>query len=161
VHDSNTPSLLTRLSGFSFFCLLTIACFTWFIWSAFNLISQIQDGSSVISFDKGSMYMLGAGIGLAILTLGGLYQGVMRLKFSTKQERVIRDGVIAGIIIMFVFPHVVHYPVSEIMKERNYYRCEKMSYRWLLYKKLIYTDTLRTCESLVREEQITRSSSGR
>jgi len=161
VDDSNTPSLLTRLSGFSFFTLLTIACFTWFIWSTFNLISQIQNGSSVITFDKGSMYMLGAGIGLAILTLGGLYQGVMRLKFSPKQEMVIRNGVVSSIIVIFVFPQVAHYSVSEIMKERNYYRCEKMSYRWLLYKKLIYTDNFRTCESLVREKQIAKSSSGR
>jgi len=157
MEESDSPSLLARISGFLFFFSITIACFAWFIWSAIELFRSVYDKLPVIIFDKGSMYALGAGITSIVITLTGVYQGFMRLELSKRQETLVKYAMISGVIVMFVFPQIVHYSVSKIIKERSYYSCENMSYQWLLYKKIVYTKNIVTCNDFTREKEITKN----
>jgi hypothetical protein len=158
-HGSST--ILARFGGLFLFFVLTTACFVWFAWSAYSIVDSISSKADVVYFDKGSLYMLGAGIGLASLTLAILYEGILRRNLTSKITMVITRSALIGVSLMFILPHVLHYLASTYLTDENYVVCDEASYQWLLYKKLVYTTNQLTCEVLVQEKEITKSSSGR
>ena len=102
--------------------------------------------------------MLGVGIVLLTLTLVGFFQGVAGLNLSDRIESAIKTSIIIGIIIMFIFPHVMDYAVVQKMKNRNYDECEELSYRWLMYKKSVFSATAAECHHLVWQRSKSKNS---
>jgi len=155
------PTVLARVSGFFIFFGLTIACFSWFIWSTYNICDLIFSKAQVVYFDKGSLYMFGAGIGLSSLTFAILYEGVFRRELTEKVTKFITRSALIGVLFMFFLPNALHYLSSIYLAKNEYVVCSDASYQWLLYKEIVYTDNKFTCEALVKESEITKSSSGR
>jgi hypothetical protein len=146
------PSMQTRVLSFAFLLILTASFFLWFVISSYGLNSDIESDSAVIVFDKGVMYVLGGVLGLCGLLFAAVYQGILEKSLSKKGERVLTKLIIACIVIMFVFPHVVQYYVENIIERKTYQVCDEMIYKWLFYEKYYYTDTPETCRTLITEK---------
>ncbi|MEJ2680365.1 MAG: hypothetical protein P8176_02665 [Gammaproteobacteria bacterium] len=156
----SSPTALARYSGFFLFLLMTVACFVWFAWSAYDIVDSISSKALAVYFDKGSLYMLGAGIGLASLTFAIFYEGVLRRSLTSKITRGITRSALMGVSLMFILPHVLHYLTGTYLEEERYVVCDEVSYQWLLYKKLVFTSNQDACKNLAKEKEITKSSSG-
>jgi hypothetical protein len=150
----SSPTALARYSGFFLFLLLTAACFFWFSWSAYDIVNSISSKAHAVYFDKGSLYMFGAGIGLASLTFAIFYEGILRRKLTNKITKGITRSALVGISLMFILPQVLHYLASTYLEKDRYVICDEMSYQWLLYKKIVYTTNQLRCETLIQEKEI-------
>lgn len=155
------PSPLTRFLSVVFFSMLTLSALAWFVVSVIGIISQFSLNDPVVGFDKGSMYMLGVGLGLLLLTIGGIMQGIFGQALTPKEETLFKRGIVISIVLMVTFPQLAHYLVSKYAHKQHYSICNDATYRWLLYRKLYYTESKITCDKLVNEKEITKSSSGR
>jgi len=67
MNDEQRPPLITRILSGALLSALTLAALAWFFISVTELISKFRLGDPVVGFDKGSMYMLGCGLGLLLL----------------------------------------------------------------------------------------------
>lgn len=147
------PSLLVRISSVAFFVMLTLGAFIWFVISTTQLISKFRLESQVISFYKGSMYMLGCGLGLLLLTIGGIFQGIFKLELTTKQSSLLSRGIIVSLLLMILFPQLAHYIVDRNVQKQSYSICDDVSYRWLFYTKLYYTKSKDVCNELAKKKE--------
>jgi hypothetical protein len=155
MEDAVQPSKLTRVASVSVFAFCALGAIGWFLWSAMDLVSQLVSGSEVVAFDKGAVYMLGVGLGLALLTHAGVHEGILGRPMTKQFGRWMNIGAIGSIGVMLLFPHVFHAAVGQyLVKSQGYQVCEEASYRWLLYRRIFYTSTPEICMSLAA----TRSS---
>jgi len=155
------PSTLVRFLSVGFFLILTLSALAWFVVSIIGLAFQFRMNDAVVGFDKGSMYMLGAGLGLLLLTIGGVMQGLIGKELTPKQEALFAKGLISSLILMVTFPQLTHYIVANYAQKQNYIVCKNATYRWLLYSKIYYVKNETACIELVNEKEIEQSSSGR
>lgn len=146
------PSILVRVSSLSFFVILAFGSLLWFSFSLIKLIYELLEIPVVISFDKGSMYMLGGGVAAILFSIGGVVQGVLEKKMSPKLESCLSKAIITSLVFMFGFPHISHYAVSSFLKSRNYLHCDEAGYGWLLYRKIYYTRDGAVCAELVKKD---------
>src|SRR5690554_3354003 len=149
--DGDQSSILARLGGFLWFFAMTMACFVWFTWSGYNIVGLIFSEAHVVYLDEGSLYMFGAGVGLASLTFAILYEGILRRKLTKTITKFIARSALVGIALMFTLPHLLHYLAGIYLAEKNYTVCDEQSYQWLVYRKIVYTNSQRTCELLSQE----------
>jgi len=161
MNDEQHSSLLARILSFTFFSVLTLAALTWFFISITELISKFRLGDPVIGFDKGSMYMLGCGLGLLLLSIGGVMQGIIGLKLTKKMDALFTRGLVISLLLMFAFPQLTHYVVDKYAHKQHYSICSDATYRRLLYGKFYYTESKIACDKLINEKEITKISSGR
>lgn len=161
MYSEHNPSFSTRLLSVAFFAILTILSLVWFFISVTSLLSQFRLNESVIAFDKGSMYMLGVGIGLLSLTIGGLMQGIFGKVLTSKWESLFKRSLVVSIIVMVALPQLAQYSVDSYARKQHYDICNEATYKWFLYSKYYYTDNQIACNKLVKEKEITKSSSGR
>jgi len=116
----SSPTALVKYGGFFLFILLTGACFVWFSLSAYDIVDSISSKAHTVYFDKGSLYMFGAGIGLASLTFAIFYEGILRRKLTNKITKGITRSALAGISLMFILPHALHSLASTYLEEERY-----------------------------------------
>lgn len=159
--DEQNTSILVRFLSVAFFLVLALAALAWFIVSVSELVSDLLFGRSVVSFDKGAIYMLGAGLAGLLFAIGGVMQGLLRKNLTPKIEVLFTKALMFSLILMFGFPHVAHYVVASYTQQKNYRLCSDATYQWLLYSKLYYTSSSEACNELVKEKEITKSSSRR
>lgn len=154
MNEKHQPSLLVRIGSVAFFLALTLGAFTWFTISTTGLIYQFHIESQVVGFDKGSMYMLGCGIGLLLLTIGGAMQGIFGLELTSKRQSLFTRGILISLALMVIFPQLTHYSVDKYAQKHRYTICSDASYHWLLYTKLYYTRTKIACNELGKEKEM-------
>jgi len=155
------PSALARFLSVGFFLVLTLSALAWFVFSIIGFITQFRMNNVVVGFDKGSMYMLGIGLGLLLLTIGGVMQGLFKKKLTPKKETLFARGLVFSLILMVTFPQLTHYLVANYSQKQNYIVCSDATYRWLLYSKIYYAKNETACNELVNEKEITISKIGR
>lgn len=145
-------SPMARFLSVGFFLVLTIASLAWFFVSTTSLISQIRLNAPIIGFDKGSVYMLGIGLGLLLLSVGGIMQGILGKALTPANESLFKKGIVISILLMFLLPHAVHYGVSQYTQKQHYTLCNEATYRWFLYSKFYFTNNASGCDALIREK---------
>lgn len=152
-----SPSILARLSGIGFFLLFAIAALAAYIFSMTKLTSAFLSGQPVVSFDKGSTYFLGAGIGGFLFVIGGVREGLLRTTLTAKEASLFSKGLIFSLFLTFALPHITHYAIATYTQYKNYSICRDASYRWLLYSKFYYTNTELACDELVEQKRSRRA----
>ncbi len=157
MNDEQHPSILVRLLSIGFFLVFALAALAWFALSMSDLISALSSGRPVVSFDKGSAYMLGAGIGGLLFVIGGVMQGLLRKKLTPRAKTLFARSLIFSLILMFGFPHIAHYVVASYAQQENYKICSDATYRWFLYSKFYYTKNNLVCNELAEQKEITKS----
>ena len=159
MESSHQHSPLTMFCILLIFSLMALSTLTWFGWSVFQLYAQIAENGPVIVFDKGVFYLLGGGSGIAILTLYMFYEGVLKLPLTEKVAKILTNSLIGSVSVMFVLPHIVHYPVESYLEGRGYTICEQASYRWFAYREIAYVSNSEACAELV-ERKNNRAAGG-
>lgn len=153
MNDNLHPSILIRLLSIGFFLVFALAALAWFFLSMNDLMTAFSSGLPVVSFDKGSTYMLGAGIGGLIIAIGGVVQGLLRKNLTPKAKTLFAKSLIFSLILMFGLPHIVHYAVTSYTQKEDYHLCNDATYRWVLYSKLYYTKNNMACNELVEQKK--------
>ena len=138
--NADTPSVIVRLTSFIFFISFSVACFWWFIASSYSIFHSLFIESLVISFSKGAMYALGAGMASFTMIYIGAYQILKKTELSKRQEKIATKLLVLLILLMFIIPAITHFSVNKIAITKGYFECEEMSYHWLLYSKYYYTE---------------------
>ncbi len=108
--------------------------------------------SPSIAFNKGIFYMLGGGIGLGALFTGMIIEVWIKRPPSDRILKNVGRTAIAGVVIMFALPQVVHYSIANYLEPKGYEICGDASYQWLHYQDIIYTNNPEVCLKLVREK---------
>ncbi len=155
------PSILVRFLSIVFFLMFALAALVWFALSMNDLMAAFSSDLPVVSFDKGSTYMLGAGIGGLLMVIGGVIQGILRKNLTDRAKILFTRSLIFSLILMFGFPHLAHYAVISYTKKKDYHVCNEATYRWVLYSKFYYTKNNLACNEFVQQREIAKSSSGR
>ena len=161
MNEGKSSSLLVRILCVALFLVLAFGALAWFFISAAGLISQFLIENPVVGFDKGSMYMLGGGLGLLLFAIGGMMQGVFGLELTPKKTTFFSRGLLVSIVLMFTFPHMTHYVVDIYAYKKHYSVCDDATRRRRLYSKFYYTESKAACEKLVSEKEIRKGSRGR
>ncbi len=134
--------LYTSLLLFSIFSLGSLA---WFLIELYSLFSQISNHQAYISFNKGSMYLLGVGLGSLILTWLMLYGSVFKKTLTERLNRFYTRLVLSSILLLFIFPQLVHYPLESYLQSEEYKECHELSHRWLHAQTIIYSKSSFSC----------------
>lgn len=153
MRNADAPSVIVRLTSFTFFISFSVTCFWWFIVSSYGTFHSLLVESLIISFSKGAMYALGAGIASLTIVYIGAFQIFKKTELSKKQEKLTAKLLFLFIVLMFCIPAITHFAVNKIAITKGYFECEQMSYRWLLYSKYYYTESESVCNALVKEKQ--------
>ncbi|MCL7422011.1 MAG: hypothetical protein M8364_14015 [Methylobacter sp.] len=153
MESSHQPSPLTMFCILLIFSLMALSILTQFGWGVFQLYAQIAENGPVIVFDKGVFYLLGGGSGIAILTLYMFYEGVLKLPLTEKVAKILTNSLIGSVSVMFVLPHIVHYPVESYLEGRGYNICEQASYRWFAYREIAYVSNSEACAELIKRKK--------
>lgn len=138
----------TRIGkAFTLLFLMALATFglLWFFNHSAELSVGVFRSADTVEFDKGAMYMLGGGIGiicLLILSVPAVFFGKSPSKVI--EERAIK-GLIAGLVLTFTLPHLVHVSISTTLKNRDYVICQELTSRWLMHVTFVYASSPERC----------------
>jgi hypothetical protein len=150
--ESATPSLKTKIMSLTFFVALAAGSFLWFGISIVSLFNQLHFHEAIVAFDKGSIYMLGVGVGLLLLIGGGVLQGFLGREPDAAAEKIFKWGMVISLTLMIALPQLVHYWVDHSAKTQKYEVCGEAGYQWLMYRKIYYADSRDSCSRLVQEK---------
>src|SRR5690606_24898655 len=120
--------------------------------SSYITFNSLLNDGLVVSFSKGAMYALGAGMASLTIIFIGAYQTLKKTELSKRQEKIATKLLVLFILLMFLIPAIVHFSVNKIAVAKGYFECEEMSYHWLLYSKYYYTENESVCSELVKEK---------
>lgn len=128
------------LAGTFLFTFAAIAAIC--LWLPVNalteLIGSIEEGGPKIVFDKGIFYLFGAGAALLALLPDGITNVFFRRKIGRRVSMWVMRSAAAGIVLMIVVPHLIHWSLSRTMEDRRYSVCEVESSQWLFVRTIVY-----------------------
>jgi hypothetical protein len=146
----DSPSLVDRIITPLFLLALGASAAVWFIYRAFSLFSY--GSSSVVTFDKGSYYLLGASIGLLTLTYMIISEFWLKRPLTNEQSAFYSRIAISGVVLMFAFPHVAHFAADRYFKVHGYTVCEEASRQWLFMRDIVYVESSVECSSDLKKK---------
>lgn len=158
MNNEQSSSVLVRFLSVAFFSILTLSALVWFFVSINGFLSRFYKNDSVVEFDKGSMYMLGIGFGLLLLTVGGVKQGLFGKKLTSREEIFFTRSLIISFVLMVTVPQLTHYLVENYTEKKHYSICSGATYRWFFYSKFYYTKNEMACNDLINEKERTKRS---
>lgn len=150
--ESATPSLKTKIMSLTFFVALAAGSFLWFGISIVSLFNQLHFHEAIVAFDKGSIYMLGVGVGLLLLIGGGVLQGFLGREPDAAAEKIFKWGMVFSLTLTIALPQLVHYGVDQSAKAQKYEICTEAGYQWFMYRKIYYADSRDSCNRLVQDK---------
>ncbi len=119
--------------------------------SSSSLINGILDESASIKFDKGGQY--GIAFAAPVMFTWGMLVLLIKGKATEKQENVMSRVIIVSLVLMFTYPHVVHFATSKYLSNKGYSKCEPVSRRWMHNVTIVYTSNIGECERLAAERK--------
>lgn len=145
-----SPSLIDRIITPLFLLALGASAAVWFIYRAFSLFRY--GSSSIVTFDKGSYYLLGASIGLLTLTYMVIREFWLNRPLTNKQIAFYSRVAISGVILMLSLPHIAHFAADKYFKVHGYTVCEEASHRWLFMRDIVYIERSVACSSGLKKK---------
>lgn len=143
-----------RILSVVFFVSFSVGSLAWFGSSLNDLVSDLMNMSNIITFDKGSMYMLGTGVGALSFSVAVIYSAIFQRKVSFSVEKLVIKIALISIVVMFVLPHAAHLLINNVISDNGYQECEPLSHRGLRYSKYVFTQDEETCINLVAEKAL-------
>ncbi|MGQ9427038.1 hypothetical protein ACXYTJ_15395 [Gilvimarinus sp. F26214L] len=108
--------MITTLAGMG---VLVLVGLTIFANSVALLVLGLLEGS-VVTFNKGDMYMLGAALSILFLLAGAVPKIVFRKELGLRREGFLIRGALAGVVAMFLLPQLAHLAVWIKVKDKPY-----------------------------------------
>jgi len=149
--QKNSPVVL--YGGLAAFIAMALVAFAFFFVTAIGLFDDLSMLPASISFDKGAFYLLGVGLALSVLTFVIIYEPVMGNILTPKIGGLCTKLTIAGVLIMFILPHLVHYGVQSFLTSRGYEVCGCASHQWLHSRTIVYVRNQDVCDRLMLEKR--------
>jgi len=147
------PSVLIRYAGTLWFILMALGALVWFSISAFDLAQQLLTLPAVITLNKGTLYLFGVGIGLGALCIAAVFQFWLEQPLSDRFSKIITAGAVSGLLITFILPHAVHYPVASYLEKHGYQVCPAASHQWLHSRRIVFVNDQSICIQPMQNRQ--------
>ena len=154
MEDREKPPLLVRYASVTFFIVLAMGTFTWFCLTATDVVQQVFAKSDSVTFDKGVFYLLGAAIGSALLSAGGVYEGILGNVLTDRLTGFFTKAMIGAVALAFILPHVVHYALDNYLIDQGYEVCPEVSSQWLQVRTIVFVTNRDVCLVLEQEEEL-------
>jgi hypothetical protein len=152
--SEENPPMLPLLVGCLLFSLMFLWSFWWFALNFSQLIEQFTSNASLIEFNKGAFYGLGAGIGLAVATYGMVHQNILKFSLDSRFfTKTIPAVMVSGVFISFLLPPIAHYSLEYILENRGYMICDLDSHQWRMYRTFYYVSDVDTCTNLIESKK--------
>lgn len=150
MEKGDSPSSIDLIGTPLFLFALGSGAIVWFIYRVFSLFCN--GSSSIVTFDKGSYYMLGVGVGLLALAYMIIREFWLRRPLTNEQSSFFSRVAISGVILAFVFPHIAHYAVDKYLEDHGYTVCEEASHQWLFVRDIVYIQPTVQCSAKLKNE---------
>ena len=150
MQDDNKKSPGLQILIVVFFLLLSSGLLAVFVYYSFLLFSAILSGSDIIAFNKGAVYMLGAGLISALLTYFLIYE-IIKKNISDSFNKKSKYIGLAFIGSVFLVPQLAEYGVNKYTESIGYMYCPEQSYRWLHAQNLVFTSNREICVNSNKE----------
>ena len=137
--NESEPSKLTITSILFVIALFGIFSLIYPTYVFIDLLRAVSRAPSVITMDKGVFYLFGVGVMLLALIPDGVYHKILGNEISSQVQKWVSRTAISGLIIMVLLPHLIHYPMENVLQNNNYVECKKQSKQWLLFRTIVYT----------------------
>lgn len=151
MEDREKPSKSVLYAGVFCFFLFAAWAFIWFWLETYSTFLAFFHLEHVISFNKGALYLFGVGLGMWALVGYMLAELWLGKPPSKRYEKVVTRLGVAGLVLAFSLPHVVHYSLDAWLDSRDYTICEPASHQWLHSVTLVYTKTETECLRLLQK----------
>lgn len=150
MEKGDSPSLIDRIGTPIFLLSLGAGAIIWFVYRVFSLFSN--GSSPVVTFDKGSYYMLGIGVGLLALSYMIIREFWLRRPLTDEQTSLFSRIAISGVILAFLFPHIAHFSADKYLKKHGYTVCEEASHQWLFFRDVVYVQSFIECNASLKNK---------
>ena len=151
--DRDQPSTLLRYSAPTAFLAMTIGALAWFVFGAIDTAHQLLTDAEVVSFNKGVFYMLGVGIGLAVLSFVLVYEYWLGKPLTNTMTTVCTRIGIGSVAVIFLLPQIVHSQVENYVKDKGYEICPGASHQWLHSRTIVYVSNMGLCFELTQKNK--------
>ena len=143
-----TPGKCLTAILFALFAICALLAFGYY---TFDVSLSLISKKEVIEFNKGSMYMLGVGLGAGLLVIFMIHE-LRGKKISSSYNNKATKFAMVSIGLIFVSPQLADYIVSTKIKSMDYVFCEEKSYQWLHVQNKVYGANVEACNSLNANE---------
>ena len=143
VKKGSPPTLFDRIATPVFLLVFGTGAILWFIYQLFLLLNK--GPSPVVTFDKGSCYMLGVGVGLLALAYMVIKEFWLNTPLTNEQTTFFSRIAISGVVLAFIFPHLAHFTAHQYLKKGGYAVCEEASHQWLFIRDIVYIQPTIEC----------------
>jgi hypothetical protein len=151
-----TPTKCATVFVFTLFAIGALLAFGYY---AIDVSVSLLSQKEIIEFNKGSMYMLGVGLGAGLLVVFMIHE-LSGKEISDSYNKKSTKAALIFIGLILVFPQLADYVVSLKVRSIDYIYCENQSYRWLHVQNKVYGSNINACNNF-KANEITKSSSGR
>ncbi|WP_219701563.1 hypothetical protein [Marinomonas lutimaris] len=119
----------------------------------YMLISQIWSHSPVMTYDRGSIFGFGAGLGLLFLTLLMFTKGFLGDSIANRFFPIFKYGLIFSFFCIIFMPFITDHMISNHVNKLGYVNCQsaKVKGTWSIYDTSYYTETSDRCLSFTKE----------
>lgn len=146
------PSILVQFATILVSISMSLGALFWFVLTAIDTVQQLLLSLPGISFNKGSFYLLGVAIGLGALVTFMIIEVWNKKPPSDRVTQLVTRVAISGVVIMFLLPHLVHYPIAHYLENQGYEVCHEASHRWLHSQEIVYVNNINTCLALADKQ---------
>ncbi|NOQ78393.1 MAG: hypothetical protein GQ546_03225 [Gammaproteobacteria bacterium] len=145
--EGNTKRInLSRYATVFVFALISIGALIAFGYYALDVVLGLIYREDIIEFNKGAMYMLGAGLSAGLLTFFMVHELKGREVSKSYNKKATRLAMIF-IGFIFLFPQLVDYVISYKVRDIDYIFCENRSYQWLHAQNKVFGINDEACEN--------------
>ena len=132
---------------------MAIGALILFFAMAIDTAQQVFTHRESITFNKNVFYLLGSGIGLALLSVGGIYQSILGNTVTNRLAGTFTKAILGAVALAFILPHVVHYALDNYLMDQGYEICPEVSNQWLKVRTIVFVANRDVCLALEREKK--------
>lgn len=124
---------------------MSLGSMTFFLSGAGTLIRELLGGASIITFDTSVYRFSGVAIGTAGMA-GSMVVVAIYQKNPPKAASIwVGRCLMAGVMLMFLLPHIIHFPLERYLFNSGYKICEPKSYATRSYRSVAYANSVPAC----------------
>lgn len=124
---------------------LSLGSMIFFLGGASTLINDLLGAAPVITFDTSVYRFLGVAIGTGGLAGAAVIVWAYQEKPPKAANKWIGRCLIAGLLLMFLLPHIIHFPLERYLFYNGYKICEPKSYATRSYRSVAYAHSVPAC----------------
>lgn len=127
------------------FAGLSLGSMTFFLNGTGTLISDLLGAAPIITFDTSVYRFLGIAIGTGGLAGSAVIVWIYHESPPKAATKWIGRCLIGGLVLMFLLPHVIHFPLEKYLFNHGYKICEPKSYATRAYRSVAYVNSVPAC----------------